>query len=42
MKNIALFIGIFFFYSCNNYNKNKIAEEDLLSDSIPYADLELY
>ena len=39
-KNIAVFIWSFFFFSCNNLNKNKIAEEDLMPDSIPFVELE--
>lgn len=33
-------IGGFLFLSCNNQNKNKIAEEDLLPDTISYVELE--
>lgn len=37
---ICVLIGGVLFLSCNNQNKNKIAEEDLLPDSIPYVELE--
>ena len=39
---ICVLIGGFLFLSCNNQNKNKTAEEDLLPDSIPYVEIESY
>lgn len=39
---ICVLIGGFLFLSCNNQNKNKTAEDDLLPDSIPYVEFESY